>query len=260
MGIPFVVIVQPHLLKDKGSVRLRRVLPEDMDVGWHSGGIGSNEQFVSVDNLASTIREMSSEAPGLEERTSEEQSPEIMPTHIERHTSFGGPAQLECIYIDQDQYFNNDMKVSKSDTSNWKAVMKGMKSVSQRAESFLASQQDPTRPSPVFGVPDLPFSVVRDFGSELMKRERKEQSAVGASIAVTERFPRGKRVLKTLANAIDNCMKKRGLWEEQSHHGQGQNKQSSGSKLLTIFLYSKVDDRFDMITLEGASNVQSKRR
>ena len=128
-----------------------------------------------------------------------------------------------------------------------------MKSVAQRSESYLTSQMNTFGTTPVFGVSDLPFFVLRDFGTALMRRERKEQSAVGASIEVTDRYPKGKRALKTLAMAIDNYLKKKGIWDSNTVSNNHSHTPNGGSQLLTILLYSKIDDRFDMVSLEGAS-------
>jgi hypothetical protein len=255
MNIPFVVIVQPHMLKDKGSVRLRRVLPDDIEIGWHTGSGSGNEVFVPLEALATTIREMSVETPESDEWTAEEPRPEGL---TERSTSSRDPAiarsstaRVECVYVEQDQYFYDDSRISKQDTPHYKGVMKTIKSVAQRSESYLANQVNSASRTPVFGVSELPFWVLRDFGTCLMRRERKEQSAVGASAEVTERYPKGKRALKTLAMAIDNFMKRRGVWDQNSSRSSANS--SGGSQLLTVLLYSKLDDRFDMVSLEGGS-------
>jgi hypothetical protein len=263
LNIPFVVIVQAHLLKDKGSVRLRRVLSDDLEIGWNSGGGVGNEQFVALDNLASMIRDMSAETSKQLEPISDEARQEsgganagdVGPLRI-------GTPQVECIFVDQEQFFSKGLKLSKTDTPHDKAFRKALKSVAQRSEAFLSTQMSSTNAAtPVFGVADLPFWVLREFGSSLMRRERKERSAVGASIEVTDRFPKGKRSLKMLAMAIDSFMKKRGIWDQTSSTGTGiatgsntgnNADASGGSHLLTILLYSKLDDRFDMLSLENS--------
>lgn len=264
MNIPFVVIVQPHLLKDKGSVRLRRVLQDDMEIGWNtgSGSAGGNEQFVALQNLASTIRDMSETLGADAERTMMEEShnENIAATRnsASEAVSFRSAAgRVDCVYIDEDQYFSEDMKVSKNDTPHYKNIIKSIKGTIQRSEAYLSSQLDSTSPVPVFGVADIPFWVLREFGTSLMRRERKERTAIGASIETIEKYPKGKRSLKTLAMAIDNFMKKCGLWDQNI---SGYHAKTVGSRLLTILLYSKQDDRFDMVSLEGVShnmNVQT---
>lgn len=272
MNIPFVVIVQPHLLKDKGSVRLRRVLQDDMEIGWNAGSTGSNEQFVPLQNLASTIWEMTEALGNDAERNMADESYSEAITGSNRPSTTeitsarsGAAGQVECVYIDQDQFFSEDMKISKSDTPHYKGIIKSIKGITQRSEAYLGSQLNSSGPTPVFAVSDVPFWVLREFGSSLMRRERKEQSALGAGTETIEKYPKGKRALKTLALAIDNLMKKRGGWEQPSTSHRGHSSSSSGSQLLTLLLYSKQDDRFDMVSLEGpfsqaVYNASSKRK
>ena len=256
MSIPFVVIVQAHLLKDKGSVRLRRVVSDDLQIGWQVGSSGNNERFVSLQQLGATIREMSSESIGSDERAAEDQAQEGPTSSIRELTGVrSSAAQVECYYIDQDQYFSDEEKVSKTDTPHWKVVLKAMKSVAQRSELYLSSQMNSSGATPVFGVSDLPFWVLRDFGTSLMRRERKDKSAVGACLEVTDNYPKGKRSLKALAMAIDYFMKRRGLWDQSTNISNSRQSSSAvgGSQLLTFLLYSRLDDRFDMVSLEGSS-------
>ncbi|CAB9500620.1 eIF-2-alpha kinase GCN2 [Seminavis robusta] len=255
LNIPFVVIVQEHLLKDKGSVRLRKVLSYDLDTGWRSGSAGSNELFVPLDLLASTIREMSAESIKLSkgEPISEEPRQESGGGSMRDLGSQRGTAHVECIFVDQDQFYSDGVNV---DTPHYKTVLKAMKNLAQRSEAYLSTQMNAVGSTPVFGVSDLPFWVLRDFGTCLMRREVKEKSAVGASVEVTERFPRGKRALKGLAMAIDNFMKKRGYWD-QNGTKTGSGETHGSSQLLTLLLYSKLDDRFDMISLEGSNKRDS---
>jgi hypothetical protein len=228
-----------------------------MEIGWNASSTGGNEQFVPLQSLASIIREMSDALGTDAERamTDESYHESLAASRAgtnEIQTARSSAGQVECVYIDQDQYFSEDMKVSKSDTPHYKGVIKSLKGLTQRSEAYLGSHLNASGPTPVFGVSDVPFWVLRDFGSSLMRREAKEQSAVGASIEATENYAKGKRALKTLAMAIDNFMKKRGLWDQNNSHRS--QKSSGGSQLVTILLYSKQDDRFDMVSLEGVSS------
>lgn len=59
----------------------------------------------------------------------------------------------ECIYVESDQYFGYDCGLSKSEASNWKVVLKGLKAVWQRCESYVAQLKDPgTKGIAVFSV------------------------------------------------------------------------------------------------------------
>lgn len=260
LKIPFVVIVQPHLLKDKGSVRLRRVTFESMGQGTSSSS--GHEVFVSLDNLAATIL---GDTIWTDDGTEEQSETATGPTANSRdhRSSNGRPAQVECIYVDDDHYFGNDREISKNETPHWKAYMKATKSATLAAETYLSSLQGPSgralasqKGLPVFAVAEVTFLVLRDFGTALMRREKREQSASGACTEMTERYPKHKRVLKTLAQAIDNYMKRHGIWgsifDTSSHHAA--HRGSPRSFLFTILLYSKNDDRFDLVTLESSGS------
>jgi len=255
LSIPFVVIVQAHLLKDKGSVRLRKVLSDDLEIGWHVGSSGANERFVTLQDLGATIREMSVEGGrGVSnERAIEDPKQEATNSLHTRDlsTSRAGTAEVECFYVDQDQYFSEKDNISKSDKPHWKGILKAMKSVAQRSELYLSSQLSSSGPTPVFAVADLSFWVLRDFGTSLMRRERKDQSAMGACLEITEKYPKGKRPLKALAMAIDYFMKRRGLWDQSTPSRHGSPQQRGGSQLLNILFYSKLDDRFDLVSFEN---------
>jgi len=234
LKIPFVVIVQPHLLRDKGSVRLRRIAFDSL-----SGSSSGNETFVSLDNLAGTV------ALGADEDTEQTESSRALKQiqnegelSARQLTSSSGP-EVECIYVDTDQYYGLK-QVSKSETSHWKAILKRIKGVTQRSEAYLSALTESQAAAPMEGTPvfavDISFWELRDFGTCLMKRG--ERSAMGAIQEVTEVYPKHKKVFKTLGMAIDNLLKKCSAWKD-----------SKGE--VTVLLYSTVDDRFDMVTLEG---------
>ena len=55
LKIKSVVIVQPHLLRDKGSVRLRSISQDKTTTTIESSSTSSSERFVDTDKLAQTI-------------------------------------------------------------------------------------------------------------------------------------------------------------------------------------------------------------
>jgi hypothetical protein len=119
--------------------------------------------------------------------------------------------------------------------------------------------------------------MLRDFGTELMRREHHDQSAVGACAVMIEKYPHQRRTWKTLAAAIDNYMKQRNsFWSYKISTSGGKGSTdvswqnppapssnskrtasanndfpSSAGSLITMMLYSKVDDRFDTISLNS---------
>ena len=124
--------------------------------------------------------------------------------------------------------------------------------------------QDVGHQIPVFAVSDISFFMIRDFGTALMQRERYEQTAAGACTEMIDKYPQHKRSFKTLYIAIDNFMKQRQIW-----HNPGNTKSSaheapfqavSSSQPITILLYSKVDERFDMITVGHGRNGEHTKR
>jgi hypothetical protein len=233
--IPFVVIVQPHMLKDKGLVRLRRVL-----LNGAPDNSNDSEQVVSLDNLAWTIQESSPNSGSGNEDTSNDPavSSGQAQSNIHREGGRNIEPSVECIYVQNDQFYDNDRPVSKADTSNFKSVIKAMRGITQRAESFLHGMVDRTETVlPVFAV-DVDFWCLREFGSRLMKTARN-QGYSSVCQEVIDAYPSYKRSLKTLSSAIETYMKRNGF-------GQGD---KPPKREVTLLLYSKVDDRFDMVTL-----------
>lgn len=249
LRIPFVVVVAPHLLRDKGKVRLRRIQFDAMIAG---NAANANESFVSLDSLAATISSyLSADTTSVDHKDAVALQRTTQGTlGVDASSSSEMLSNLDCVLVDNDQYFESDRQLSRSDTPNWKSILKTLKNVSLRSESYLESllrassnnnSSARTKTTSVFAV-QVSFWVLRDFGTCLMRRNG-DASAFGASAEMTERYPKHKKVLKTLASAIDNVMKKNGFWNsrEAARH--------SSSHLATILLYSKTDDRFDLVTL-----------
>lgn len=211
----FVVIVQPHLLKDKGSVRLQRI-----SFDTPSGSTGGNEIFCSLEKLASAV------ASGADE----EAEPLERSAPSEGEFNQKSYSIVEFIYVDTDQYYGLDKQVYKIDRSNWKAIRRSIKGITQRSEACLNDVQmkSPGQGTPVFAV-NRRFWDLRDFGTSLMRHG-------GDPSAITERYPKHQKVIKTLAMAFDSLLKKYG--------------KSSVSR-VTILLYSKEDDRFDMVMMDS---------
>jgi len=268
LKIPFVVIVQAHLLRDKASVRLRCVSGDgtiDTSVSTTS------EQLVSIENLAFTIRALSAEMLAASDDTilgTATLRPMTRELPAMGHLGQSSKGTVDCIYVDHDQYYDTDRPVSKAE--NWKVVLKTMKSVAQRGEQFLSGMLDTSTVDAsgrlsIFAVADISFWALREFGTCLMKRSRSERSATGACREVTEEYPKFKRIIKTLGLAIESFMKRNGYWMASGYHrsvSSANHHESSVSraKVVTILLYSRADDRFDMVSLEvaGADEEQAR--
>lgn len=261
LNIPFVVIVQSHLLRDKGSVRLRCVTGDSID----SSGSASNEQVVSLDNLAFTIRELTAEMQSSsDDAMVDDNDPRLNSTSAgqvsDSHQGGSAVASVDCIYVDHDQYYDSERPVSKAENSNWKVVMKTMKSISQRGEQFLAGMMDPSILDagdmlPIFAVADISFWALRDFGTYLMKKSRSELSTAGACNQAIEEYPKYKRIIKTLGAAIESFMRRNGYWTSSGHRSgsNGHSHYNNERKgMLNLLLYSRSDDRFDLVSLEAS--------
>eukprot|EP00550_Attheya_septentrionalis_P002446 CAMPEP_0198283486 /NCGR_PEP_ID=MMETSP1449-20131203/3055_1 /TAXON_ID=420275 /ORGANISM="Attheya septentrionalis, Strain CCMP2084" /LENGTH=1832 /DNA_ID=CAMNT_0043980097 /DNA_START=122 /DNA_END=5620 /DNA_ORIENTATION=+ len=247
MRIPFVVIVQQHLLLEMGVVRLRRVFSDATASAYNSEG---NETLIPLDDLATTIKESLPSVvgggvvhPGKVEKpfSSERQ---ILLTKTLTHRESSGlksrAAKVECVYVDGEHYYGHE-KQNKPDTGNWKAIAKSIKSVSQRAESFLSDLMNTSAKRGGEGTPvvavDLPFLVLREWGTFVM--QQGGSSTTWASNIMTEKYPKHKKLFKTISVAIDSIVARRlklGI---------------SMSDSTTLFMYSMLDDQFDMVTLSG---------
>ena len=309
LRIPYIAIVQPHLLKDKASVRLRSVkfdaIPQSQSNSNNSGNMNVgqySEIFVSLDDLPGIIQQNTAVAGrgGSDDvnlkvdNTSSENFIGSNTRESRNHSNSNlRKAHVECIYVDNDQFLSRMRDVSKNDTPNYKNTLRSMKSVQYSAESFLSSLPDPSYHSelgldgvPVFAVTELSFFIIREMGTEIMRRETSDWSCAGASQFMMERYPKHKRVLRNLSNAIDHFMKQsHNFWNMMTVTTDGtfsSNHQSSGpstvpssgvssstpsttvasssSSLITILLYSIVDDRFDMISLRSNHSKGSSQR
>lgn len=161
-------------------------------------------------------------------------------------------SSVGCVYVDHDQFYDIDRPVNKAETPNWKAVLKTMKVIVQKGEQFASGLLE-GESFPIFAVADISFWALRDFGTSLMKLGHQEKSCLGACRQITEEYPKFKRILKTLGTAIESYMKHNGYWATNNggHINSRQNNSTRGGQLLVpILLYSRADDRFDLISLE----------
>lgn len=269
LQIPILVIVQPHLLRDKGSVRLRLVAQESIPAASNSG---SSELFVPLESLASTIHSLLGDGKYIETGNHG-----MIESAISLRDSRPRKVVIECILIDTDQYYADPSDMAKNDPRR-KPLQKAMKSATMQAEEYISSMLEVKSTNstgvPLFAVTDLTFFMLRDFGTELMRREAKDQSASGACATMIEKYPNHRRTWKTLSAAIDHYMKQRhAYWSRnKSNKLDSTTHQSSTSKratsvgstdsstgtLITILLHSKVDDRFDIISLNSCEQSRPK--
>lgn len=255
------------MLKDKGTVRLRTVLS--------NGTIDGTEQLVSLDNLAWTIRDLLPTSCGGNDdhlflpRDQISHSGQVHQSNNYRDGNTGNntnyrstsstmETSIECIYVQNDQFFDSERSASKVDKTQSRNIAKTMRGITQRAEAFVRSMANPgdgpSNDLPVFIVNDVSFWCLREFGSHLMRMtdhnindKQHQWSANKACLETIESHPKYKRSLKTLGAAIDSYVKRHSFWTggsagEKHNHNQHQE--------AILLLYSKPDDRFDMITLQ----------
>ena len=302
LRIPYIAIVQPHLLKDKASVRLRSVkfdsMPQGQSSSNNSGNMntgGYSEIFVSLDDLPGVIHGTLS-GRGIDDANKDDNTNESFTgsnareSRTHSNNSVFRKARVECIYVDNDQFLSRKRDVSKNDTPNYKNTLRSMKSVQYSAESFLSSLPDPSYHAdigidgiPVFAVTELSFFMMREMGTEIMRRETSDWSCTGACSVMMERYPKHKRVFRNLSNAIDHFMKQsHNFWNTTDGGGGGGSNSGSGStnnssssssgpnvvpstssssssssalfstsSHITILLYSIMEDRFDMMSVRS---------
>ncbi|KAK1734261.1 eukaryotic translation initiation factor 2-alpha kinase [Skeletonema marinoi] len=221
LNIPFVVIVQPHLLSKKSSVKLRQTT-----IAHGTGPLfnyNGNEEIVALNALSSLIIERISAVNDVsDENISTRQQTNAIDSSMQQPTqSHNGNLDIECIYVDNDQYFDDSNRIN---TSQWKRVKKVMKSTSQKMMDHLGNELfDST--APVIAV-DMPFRVVRELGSCLIFDGL--ESLISTDIAT--KYPGHKKTIRTLMYACDSI----------SRRTRGR---------LTFFLYSTIDDEYDLVRM-----------
>ena len=231
LNIPYVVVVQPHLLKSKASVRLRHIISSTSSGPVYDG----SEEVVPLSSLPSLILDRlgslgsdSKDDVHLDHshhhQTNGDSSHQIQP--------HGTIVDMECIYVSTDQYFDNEHRVN---NTQWKSIKKIMRTSSQNVSSHVSdiiNQQN----APVVAI-DLPFRVVRDLGSSLTFDGIE---CLNGSSEIISKYPQYKKILRNLMYALDALVQKK---------SQGSS-DSTKSGELNLFLYSTVDDKYDLITLE----------
>ena len=217
LGIPYIVI-----LSKKGAVRLRHNLSDQ------------NEEFVSVEDLPGLIRNRleSDVTADMEHSTTSTQLKSL--EHPTRGRSTGSlHIKVDCIYVDEDQFYPG-IKGKPGQDRKPKSVRKTQSSATQKAEAYIKNLADSRGDGTPLIASELQFWILREFGTCVMMRE--EHSSIAASNEIAEKYPQHKRVLKTLAMAIDYIMRQ---------HGE------AGEGLVDLMMYSIPDDRFDLIGVRG---------
>jgi hypothetical protein len=224
LNIPYVIIVQPHLLKTKAVVKLRQTAPHTISGPIYKG----NEEIVPLASLQSLLLERLSSRIGAREDSQLTDIPS-QPSSSDLQMQSNNNIDIECIYVGADQYFDNDHRVSGN--PQWKQIQKVKKSTTQKIANRIRDFSDQS--TPVIAI-NLPFRVVRDVGSMLLFEGI--ESLTGTEVEL--KYPKHKKLLRTLMYALEALVRK--------HHSQ---RNLEGKRQLTLFLYSISCDNFDLVTL-----------
>jgi hypothetical protein len=233
LNIPYVVVVQPHLLKSKASVRLRQIISNTSSGPVYDGSeevvLLSSLPSLILDRLSSQVSE-STDAVHLD-HSHHHQAGNEDPSSLQIQPHGTIIMDMDCIYVSTDQYFDEH----RVNNTQWKSIKKIMRSSSQNVSSHINDifhQQN----SPVVAI-DLPFRVVRDIGTHLTFDGIE---CLNGSREIISNYPQYKKILRNLMYALDALVQKKS-------QGSGD---SDKRGELNLFLYSTVDDKYDLITLE----------
>jgi hypothetical protein len=221
--IPFIVVAQPHLLRERGSVRLRHIVGEAFE-----------EEFISLDELASKIKEqliLHETTTGAARSTGNPEIGRKLSTGDDNKTS--SSAAIQCIYCDESEYHvEQDLEKRKgtsSDKATAKAAKKELSRAMQKAEAYIncISTSSSLGLGTTVIASALPYLILRDLGTALVTNATSDAIA-----GITAKYPNYRRLLKTVGMSIEHAMA-----------GKVSQKQRE------LLFYSIPDDRFDLIQI-----------
>jgi hypothetical protein len=236
LNIPFIIIVQPHLLNDKGSIRLRSLITSHIAQHY-------TEETIPFSTLALVVKErLGMNSTSSEGDMESKNSIALLPGDRELmrlNSSVGGQStKVLRLFVENDRYFEKGESVSKQ-------LRKTMTTVIQKADLFLSRVVDSPKiqnGAHLLSV-NLPYLVLREFGTNAMVATSSPNYSVGSiTLDTINKYPGHERVLKTMGKALDYLFKQREK-EGQKHL------EKDPMKSCHVLLYSLCDDRFDLITL-----------
>lgn len=254
LHIPFVVVVQQHLLRERKSVRLRQTT--DLS----SVQNGCHEKFVHLNNIASEIKEiLSSSTRTLRSIPNDKNeydnnipaSPfDRQSSTIQRETSTIRPRSistsspdLEYIYVDSDQFYLDPDKTGSGKDPKLKNILKVIKKVQLKADSFIQNELHKT-----FITVELPFRICREFNSIAMFGSGI--SIVASTADFQTKHPKYRKTLKTFAMCLDFMVRRFSESTSSSGSSNTGSRSSHKESILSILVYAQADDRFDLLTLD----------
>lgn len=230
LNIPYVVVMQPHLFKLKGVVKLRQTT-----IDLPSGPLfnNSSDELVHISMLASVIldrlgdsNEHDNTKKELLHQASNEGSNDI--------SAIQNKFDFNCLYVDSDQYYDGESKLS---TDKWKQVKKVMRTSSQNVIDQLYNVMDATcgPTTPILAL-DLQFRVVRDVGSSLIFE------GIGSlnNARLADEYPQHKKIFRNLMYCLDALVRK----YESKGNGSAPIDQE-----LSVVLYSIPCEKYDIVSI-----------
>lgn len=247
MGIPFLVIVKAHTLKEKQSVKVRSIFEAVPDA------------LVPLSSLAKYILDLLSH-PRSDLTTpqcppSDSSSRGLLPHTPSNHSGHHSLAnttidiQLTCV----DKTFGGDKKKAFKDYSALERKVKSLlDGFMGTGSTGLGSSSSSSQPVKVFAV-DLPFAILREVATIYMLRG-KDSSEMSDVLGCYVTYKRSLKQLVDLLDIEGNDSTPKGAGLRKANF----NAFSSGSANKSIFLFSIPDECFDTIPVQQLSNAGRK--
>jgi len=241
LNIPFVVVVQPHLLNDKASVRLRSLLHMHQNF---------TEEIIPVATLATTIKERLSNMMPLEVDSDTKRRINVNPENTKELSRLSSltfstynPMDTHRIYVESDRFIVVSPE-GKADNIP-KPILKTMTTVIQRADSFIANVLNTPKiknRAHLVAV-NVPFIILRDIGTNIMATTCNQNTSIAIITAdIIQKHSGPEKTLKTLGKALDYLLKQR-------REGMKYSIDRDVAISCHVLLHSLCDERFDLIAI-----------
>jgi hypothetical protein len=238
LKIPFLIIVQDHLLRDKKSVRLRLVKDLHHD-------ISTNEDVVILSSLASVLKDhlykndYGNETDHGLLALDRSKAQNLKQPQNQDAFNPKNPYDIECVFVDTDQFYCEEHFSGRDPKS--KSIWKLVNKCTQRAEDHILRLFTSSAHGEgcIVLAAHLPFIVIREFDSIAMFGSKQTVTAnVSETILKHTKY---RKTLKTLALCLDHLIRR--------HNGKNKPIETKKMSMFSAFIYSIEDDRFDLLQL-----------
>jgi hypothetical protein len=250
--IPFLVIVQDHLLREKESVRLR-MIPHSKHLSTNTVNSSTNEENVPVLSLASFIKDrllstnsfhhgfdvdlddtkMLFDSSSTRTMDRQQDTPSLHKHTSPSSSSSSVTNDMDCIYVDIDQFYREDnISVSNKDKES-KQRKRMFKTCIQRVEeqlnsTLLSSSSTHKHEGCTLLTINLPFMIIRDFSSAAMfGNKSKPIMNVLVESGILTKHKSHSKLLKTLAMSLDHLIRVRRDLDDKMKALENNNNSSS---------------------------------